>query len=202
MNKSDSINELAAALCRAQSKIKGAAEDSTNPHFKSKYASLQAYIDSARNPLSENGLSVTQLLIDNNCEQMNLLTLETVLMHSSGQWISSTFSIPVTKQDAQGFGSACTYARRYAYAAIIGIAPIDDDGNMATEAAPVPTKTVTSGKLPATVIKSIQNAATVDELVNYVNSQSAYHDHGQFRQLAKDRKTELLKQQQPVTNGN
>lgn len=194
MNKSESINELASALSRAQLEIKGAIEDSTNPHFKSKYASLQAYIDAARDPLGKYGLSVTQLLSDNNCEQMNTLTLETVLMHSSGQWVSSTFSVPVTKQDAQGFGSACTYARRYAYAAIVGIAPIDDDANAAVIAAPEKTK-VSTGKLPASVIKTIQSATNVDELIAYAKSQTQYHDHGQFRQLIQIRKNELTQSQ-------
>lgn len=186
MNKSESINELAMALSKAQAAIRGAVEDSTNPHFRSKYASLQSYIDSAREPLSKNGLAVTQLLNDLNCEEMKMVTIETVLMHSSGQWISSIFSVPVSKSDAQGFGSAITYARRYAFAALVGIAPIDDDGHAATEAAPK------ADSLPATVIQGIQKANSVDELMDFAGQQKKYHKHPQFRQMVQARKEELV----------
>ena len=190
MNKSETINELAAALCKAQAAIRGAVEDSTNPHFKSKYASLQSYIDSAREPLTKNGLSVTQLLSDLNCEAMKMVTIETLLMHSSGQWISSTFSVPVSKQDAQGFGSAITYARRYAFAAIVGIAPIDDDGNAATEAAP--NKGVDKAKaLPVSVVRGIENAPSVEALMQFASEQTDYHKHPQFRQMVQARKEVL-----------
>jgi len=187
MNKSESINELAAALSKAQAAIRGAVEDSSNPHFKSKYASLQSYLDAAREPLSKNGLAVTQLLSDLNCEEMKMVTIETVLMHASGQWISSIFSVPVSKSDAQGFGSAVTYARRYSYAAIVGIAPMDDDGHQAAEAAPAPK----SDNLPAAIIRNIEQAATHQELMEYAGKQTRYHKHPQFRQLVQARKEEL-----------
>ena len=180
MNKSESINELATALSKAQAAIKGAVEDSTNPHFRSKYASLQSYIDAAREPLSKNGLAITQLLTDIHCENMNLVTIETVLMHSSGQWISSTFSVPVSKADAQGFGSAVTYARRYSFAAIVGIAPVDDDGQAATQQ-PVPV--AKSTKLPAKVSVAINAAQTVEEVNAVAKTMPEYHNHPDFRNL-------------------
>ena len=137
MKKSEQINELALALSKAQLSIKGALEDSSNPHFRSNYASLKSYIDSAKEALSKNGLAITQLIQDSDYEGMNSISVETFLMHSSGQWISSIFSMPVSKLDAQGVGSAITYARRYSFAATIGIAPMeDDDGNQAVNAAP------------------------------------------------------------------
>jgi hypothetical protein len=190
MNKSETINELAAALSKAQAAIKGAVEDSTNPHFRSKYASLQSYLDAAREPLSKNQLAITQLLSDLNCEEMKMVTIETVLMHSSGQWLSSTFSVPVSKSDAQGFGSAITYARRYAYAAIVGIAPIDDDGNAATEAAP--NKGADKAKaLPVSVVRGIENAPTIEALMQFASEQTDYHKHPQFRQMVQARKEAL-----------
>jgi hypothetical protein len=194
MNSSETINELAMALSKAQGMIKGAVEDSTNPHFKSKYASLQSYIDAARDPLAKNGLAVTQLLTDNQCESINLITIETVLMHSSGQWIASTFSIPVSKSDAQGFGSACTYARRYSYAAIVGIAPTDDDGQAAVQQSSAPATPAASPKqkaLPANVIRTIESANTVDELMAKASEMTDYHKHPQFRQLVAARKEAL-----------
>jgi hypothetical protein len=190
MNKSESINELAMALSKAQASIRGAVEDSSNPHFKSKYASLQSYLDAARDPLFKNGLAVTQLLSDLNCEEMKMVTIETVLMHSSGQWISSIFSVPVSKSDAQGFGSAVTYARRYSFAAIVGIAPMDDDGHQATVSAPS-APVAKSEALPATITRGIQEAQSLQDLMDYAGKQTKYHKHPQFRSLVQTRKEEL-----------
>ena len=158
MNKSESINELATALAKAQRNIRGAVEDSTNPHFKSKYASLQSVIDAARGPLTEYGLSIIQALTES---VPGTVAIETIMLHESGQWISSTFSVPVTKMDAQGVGSATTYARRYSYMAMAGIAPIDDDAN---EAVSAPARTEDIKKIPAAMLKVIESATSQEEL--------------------------------------
>jgi len=129
MNKSENITELAAALAKAQAVIEGAVKDKANPAFRSKYADLGACWDAIRQPFAENGLSVVQL----PARGEGCVEVETVLMHSSGQWLSGTFAIPVTKADAHGVMSATTYARRGALMAIAGIAPVDDDGNGATD---------------------------------------------------------------------
>ena len=130
MQRSESINELAAALAKAQGQMSGAKRDSENPFFKSKYADLQSVWDACRFPLSSNGLAIVQL--PRFTEQG--VEVETSLVHSSGQMISETLAVPVSKQDAQGVGSAITYARRYALAAFVGVCPEDDDGNAAAEA--------------------------------------------------------------------
>jgi hypothetical protein len=126
-----SIADLAAALCKAQAQMEGAKKDANNPHFKSKYADLASVWDAIRAPLTSNGLSVVQLLrsIQGGVE------VETILMHASGQQISDVFAVPATKNDAQGYGSAATYARRYALMAMVGVAPEDDDGNAAVGSA-------------------------------------------------------------------
>jgi hypothetical protein len=126
-----SIADLAAALCKAQAQMEGAKKDANNPHFKSKYADLASVWDAIRAPLTSNGLSVVQLLrsISGGVE------VETILMHASGQQISDVFAVPATKNDAQGYGSAATYARRYALMAMVGVAPEDDDGNAAVGSA-------------------------------------------------------------------
>lgn len=126
-----SIADLAAALCKAQAQMEGAKKDANNPHFKSKYADLASVWDAIRAPLTSNGLSVVQLLrsIQGGVE------VETILMHASGQQISDVFAMPATKNDAQGYGSAATYARRYALMAMVGVAPEDDDGNAAVGSA-------------------------------------------------------------------
>lgn len=127
MNKSDEINDLATALSKAQGEIENASKNSTNPHFKSKYADLAEILNTARPVLSKHGLSITQM----PSYDAGHVSVETLLMHGSGQWVSSTVSAPVTKQDAQGVGSAITYCRRYALAAVCGLAQEDDDGNAA-----------------------------------------------------------------------
>lgn len=129
MNKSESIKELAAALAKAQPLIKGAVKDSVNPFFKSKYADLSSVVEAIREPLAKNGLSYVQL---NQPSETNQVCVETVLIHTSGEWISGVISLPVTKADAQGHGSAITYARRYGLSAIVGLTAEDDDGNVAS----------------------------------------------------------------------
>lgn len=125
MEKSESINELAAALAKAQGQIEGAKKDTANPFFKSKYADLSSVWDACRKALSENSLSVVQI----PDEAASGVAIETMLLHSSGQWIKGRYTMPVLKNDAQAVGSAITYARRYALAALVGVAPEDDDGN-------------------------------------------------------------------------
>jgi hypothetical protein len=128
MQTSEGINDLAAALAKAQGEITGALKDSANPFFKSKYADLASCWDACRAPLSKNGLSIVQGL---NVTEGHLY-LQTRLMHATGQWISST--TPVTPKDdtPQGMGSALTYARRYALTAMVGVAQVDDDANAAS----------------------------------------------------------------------
>jgi hypothetical protein len=127
--QSESIKELGAALSKAQGMIDHAKKDVENGFFKSKYADLASCIDAAKKALSTNGLAVTQVtdITDHG------LILRTTLMHSSGEWMSGVYPIDPIKKDPQGYGSAITYARRYAFCAITGVAADDDDGNAATQ---------------------------------------------------------------------
>lgn len=129
----ENIKELATALSKAQGQIEGAKKDSDNPFFKSKYADLSSVVEAIKKPLTDNGLSYIQRVFDKE----NHACVETVILHSSGQSIyCGIVSVPVSKQDAQGFGSAMTYARRYSLSAAFGVAPEDDDGNAAAKAKP------------------------------------------------------------------
>lgn len=125
--QSENINELAAALSKAQANITGALKDSKNPFFKSSYADLASCWDACRKQLTENGLSVIQTtdIAD------GLVVVRTVLAHSSGQWISGVLPVKAKDDGPQAQGSGITYARRYALAAIVGLAQIDDDGEAA-----------------------------------------------------------------------
>jgi hypothetical protein len=128
---SENIDALAAAMATAQTTIEGALKDSANPHFKSKYADLSAVWTAWQKVGPFNGLAVMQF--PGECDN-GRMAMDTLITHKSGQWIKGTLSIPLPKVDAQGYGSATTYARRYALAAAVGIAPEDDDGNAASAA--------------------------------------------------------------------
>jgi len=128
---SDELGLLAGALAKAQAKFKPAAKETVNPHFKSKFADLAAVWEAIREPLSANGLSIVQLpTVD-----ANKVTLTTLLLHASGQWIRSDLTMVAAQNTPQGIGSCITYARRYALSAVVGVvAELDDDGNGASKA--------------------------------------------------------------------
>ncbi len=129
MQKSETIGELAKALCKVQAGLKPALKDSQNPYFKSSYADLNSVWDACRELLTSNGLAVAQM----NLPTENGVIVETMLMHTSGEWISGELFLPLAKHDPQGVGSALTYGRRYGLAAMVGIvADVDDDGNHAS----------------------------------------------------------------------
>jgi hypothetical protein len=130
---SESIKEIAGALAKAQGVMAGAKKDADNPFFKSKYADLSSVWEACRPALTANGIAVVQMTRASERDEVIVITR---LCHESGEWIEGELAMPVTKADAQGFGSAVTYARRYALAAAVGVAPADDDGNAAAAAKP------------------------------------------------------------------
>ena len=130
MQKSDDIKELATALSKAQGEIKGALKDSSNPFFKSKYADLASVWEAFRQPFSKNGLSLVQL----PSMSEDRVSVESVLLHSSGQWISEVLTASPKDTSPQAVGSTITYLRRYGAQSIAGVCPEDDDGNAASVA--------------------------------------------------------------------
>jgi hypothetical protein len=143
IEQSESIAALAAALSKTQAVVEGAVKGKVNPAFRSKYADLASVWDACREALTENGLSVIQSpgpVADGRME------MTTMLLHASGEWVRGSLTIPLGKVDAQAYGSATTYARRYALAAFVGVAPDDDDGNAATKAKPLQVSGVVTGR--------------------------------------------------------
>jgi hypothetical protein len=133
---SEQIAELATALAKAQAAVSPAVKDKTNPAFRSRYADLSSVWEACREALTSNGLSVVQMPI-NHAE--GYAALRTMLLHTSGQWLATTVSARLIKDDAQGLGSALTYLRRYSLAAMVGVvADEDDDGNAAASRGPSP----------------------------------------------------------------
>lgn len=133
--KSDQINELACALSKAQGEMRAASKDGLNPHRKSKYATLDSIWDACREPLSKNGLSISQLI----SQEGESVSLVTMLMHSSGQWIQSTIPVTAGKVGPQEIGAALTYMRRYSLAAIAGVTVDEDDDGEEAQKNHVPT---------------------------------------------------------------
>lgn len=145
MNQSEQINELASALIKVQANLKPVPKDSENPFFHSSYADLTSIWEAIRKPLTDNGLCVVQTNSGETCESV---TVDTMLLHSSGQWIKGSLTLKASKikmskqnpnqveseiVDPQSMGSALTYARRYALAAIVGVCPEDDDAEGAMD---------------------------------------------------------------------
>lgn len=123
MKRSESVAKIADALAKAQAQIRGAAKDRENPHFKAAYADLASVWEACREPLAKNSLSVSQG-VDTSEEGV---TVTTLLMHSSGEWLESSLTMKPDRAGPQAIGSVTTYARRYALSAMVGVAPDDDD---------------------------------------------------------------------------
>lgn len=150
VERSEEIGKLAAALSKAQGKITAASRDSKNPFFKSSYASIAAVWEACREALSENNLAVIQLPNTRGA----WVVITTILLHESGEWIQSKLSMKAKGDTAQEIGSVITYARRYALASMVGVAPADDDGEAGTRSAPpagVKWDKGNSGLQPATI---------------------------------------------------
>lgn len=135
MESSGAIDQIAAALVAAQSEMSHAVADKSNPHLKNNYADLGSVIDAVRPALNRHGIALVQTPEPGG---EGWLICSTRLIHTTGQWLASTFAVPVQKADAQSYGSALTYARRYSLMAVCGIAPEDDDGNAASGTRPRP----------------------------------------------------------------
>lgn len=160
---SDALNELFAALAIAQGNIESAIKDSENPHFRSRFAALDAVWEACRGPLASNGLAVVQVPRIKMVGEAKVVSVRTVLGHASGQWTSCELSAEVRDFLPQTIGSAITYLRRYSLMAMVGVAPGDDDDGEATMgrtvAKPAPTReSPTRGKMTKPVGEAASSA--------------------------------------------
>jgi hypothetical protein len=130
ITRSETIGKLAEALAKAQGEMKAVIMNATNPFLHNKYADLGAIIETSKPPLSKYELSFSQIVFSDE----NKIGVTTLLMHSSGEWLSSSMSLPMGEEKgkslAQVAGSVITYIRRYSLSAILGIHTEEDsDGN-------------------------------------------------------------------------
>lgn len=132
IRSSEALGQLAGALAAAQATMGHAHKDAKNPHYKSSYASLAAVIEAIREPLSKQGIAFVSLASTDGLT----VSVETRLMHKSGEWLSSTATAAVRDASPQVVGSAQTYLRRYGLQAICGLAADDDDGEATRSSKP------------------------------------------------------------------
>lgn len=132
MNRSESIASLAAALAKAQAEFPAIPRNKevsvtsqrTGKSYKFKYAPFEDILRAVRPAMVANGLAFTQGMHDG--------LMETVVLHSSGEWLSHDTPVVIQDPGAQAVGSAITYAKRYGFCSAFGIqADDDDDGNAA-----------------------------------------------------------------------
>lgn len=155
------MKDIAAALVKAQKSFGPALKSSENSHFRNRYAALDACIAAVMQPLNDAGIFLTQP----THETPDGVMVETVFMHESGETYSAgKLFVPAVKKDAQGFGSALTYARRYSLMAACGIAPEDDDGNAASKASQEQETNI------AAILQAIAGAPTVESLKAHFDS--------------------------------
>ena len=161
MSQSELINELAAALSKAQGEMQAAIKDKVNPFFKSKYADLGSIWDAARPVLGKHGLCIMQTTELNN--EKNQVIMVTTLAHTSGHWMKSYIPLNPAKNDSQGMGAAITYLRRYSLSAIVGVVcDEDDDGETAVGRG----KTTATPNSATNVEQSKQNIQQAERLEN------------------------------------
>ena len=141
---SSTRKHISLALVKAQKAFGPALKSSQNPHFKSRYADLSACVEAVVEALNNNGIALTQ----HTHHADGGVCVETILLHESGEELTfGRLFVPSSKNDAQGYGSALTYARRYSLMAACGLAPEDDDGNAASASAPrIISRSLVTGK--------------------------------------------------------
>ena len=127
------MKNIYQALLKAQIQMGAASKDATNPHFKSKYETLESVIEATKKPLNDNGIVPIHKIINKN-ESTFLVTM---LVHSeSGEFVDSEIELILNKNDMQQMGSAQTYAKRQNLKALTNLPSEDDDGNAAVQRAP------------------------------------------------------------------
>jgi hypothetical protein len=184
MRQSETIAELATALAKAQGQIEDATKDGINPAFRSKYADLAAVRAVIREPLAVNDLSIMQF----PRTRQNVVEVETMLVHKSGEFVSETLEIPVAKFDAHGIGSGITYGRRYGLMSVLCLAAVDDDGNAAVEKAPTAAKPAAPKDEPAKSAMSKDDVSKLAKQLTEIAGQGAEALTAKWRSMTGDQR--------------
>ena len=171
MKTSESIVEIATALNKAQGDMTGAVRSNANPFYKSLYSDLASIMQAISKPFYDNGLSFVQAAEI----QDGMVAITTRIMHKTGEWIESTTVLPATKPDAQGFGSAITYGRRYGLQSLAGIPSVDNDAQFEPASAVEEVEKTTSELIELIEKDDPAIVEVWDELTR--DEQTLYHKH-------------------------
>ena len=186
MKTSEQINELASALSLAQAEMTGAKKSSKNPFFKSNYSDLASVCEAISTPFANHGLSYIQSP-EFSDQHIQVITR---IMHISGQWIEGAVSLPPTKNDVQGYGSAITYGRRYGLQAMAGIPSVDDDGQAAVKHVARPKLQSANKKQWFHAVESYKRHGNLDKVLDKVDvtpeDQAAIISQAKSEQYAED----------------
>lgn len=193
MNLEHSNAALFAALAQAQGEVENATKASTNPHFKSRYADLAEVLNTVRPVFTKHGLAIIQSTESNG----EMVSVTTAIVHKEGGYVSSVASCVPAKWDGQGVGASTTYLRRYALAAMCGIAQEDDDGQSAAHnRAPQKPAAPPSREL-SLLVDAIEACESLDALrALYEQAKSLSPQECSVAQsVARNRKSKLEKEQ-------
>lgn len=166
---SQDISAIAKVLPKAQAAMGDVFKNANNPAFKSKYADLAAVVEAVVPALNANGISLLQP--PGFDAGTGVVSVSTMLLHESGQWVRCTLGVPLAKRDAHGVGSAVTYGRRFGLQAMSGVAPTDDDGNAASAPGKAPESRHVEAQVPTLaeranrLERSMRDAKSHDEIV-------------------------------------
>lgn len=169
------LDKIAAALVKAQAEFQNPSFDSQNPHFRSKFASLKAVRSAVIPVFTKHGIFVSQELTSTE----RGVACSTILLHTSGQQIKyAPLEMPATKQDAQGYGSAATYARRYSLMSVAGVVGDDDDDANAAIGKPAEAESIPQVKVTR-AIDEVRAALAMD-----VSEEEKAHNVRQWHERA------------------
>lgn len=133
MKHSEKFTTVAAALVKAKKSFAKAIKSGENTHLKNKYATLDDVLESINPALMENDLMVIQSMLETSTDKV--MHIETMVLHSSGEWLSFQYNMPIEKITAQAYGSTTSYGRRYSLCSALGISQADDDAEAAKRSA-------------------------------------------------------------------
>jgi hypothetical protein len=187
METSDDIMAIAKVLPKAQADMGEVFKTANNPAFKSKYADLAAVVEAVVPALNKHGITLLQPISFDG----DLVHVGTVLLHESGQWIRCVHSIPLSKRDAHGIGSATTYGRRQGLSAMAGVAPEDDDGNAASAKQP-PNEGKAAPKPPTLAERAGRLTATLQAVKTKADLERAYSLASALRAELDDKEPDIL----------
>jgi hypothetical protein len=188
MQKSESIVELSKALVKAQIEMVNPKKNTTNGFYKSSYADLSEVISVSKLPLANNGLSVIQM----PSQQENWVNVETMLVHESGEYITSMLSMPLPEKShnmSQEVGKCITYARRYALASICGISQEDEDAQGSTQSKPK----VLPNKKPVNKKAKAEEQELIQRYVHQIDVNCASGEAGEVQTLLEEVNKEGIK---------